>query len=299
VLQDTNGDGVLDEKDTCIPIGGFINALRSINLALPLIDAAQSGKAYVSPFGEPQPPSPQPSPQPSPSQGESFSAVTWYTVTLEGTSCKAKDLVNAFPSGVPAMGAMWSFSGMTDGEPYSEEWKRDGGVIYTSGQESWNRGVEGKMFSCLTSSKGFSDGNYHIDLSAGQGNTLLAQSDVVVGGGPNPAPAPGPSDQGVVTLFGKIYDADSNNPLPGAQVFILNPGTTYAQWSAGGFLVADVFTRAKADEQGNYSLPDKLALDVGYTLVVDLEGYPRLYGDNRVWTSADPVNYQFDIPMSK
>jgi len=297
-LADTNGDGVVDEKDTCIPTGGFINALRSINLALPLIDAAQSGKTYVSPFGEAQPPSPQPSPQPSPSDGESFGAVTWYTVTLTGSDCKIKDQVNAFPSGTTAMAALWSFTGMTDGEPWAEEWTLNGKVAY-SGQESWDRGVEGKMFSCLTSSKGFTDGTYHIKLFAGQNNTLLTESDVVVGGGPNPAPAPGPSNQGVVTLFGKIYDADSNNPLPGTQVFILNPGTTYAQWEAGGFLVADVFTRAKADEQGNYSLPDKLALDVGYTLVVDLEGYPRLYGDDRVWTSQDPVNYQLDIPMSK
>ena len=32
-VQDTNGDGQIDEDDTCIPIGGFINALRPVNLA--------------------------------------------------------------------------------------------------------------------------------------------------------------------------------------------------------------------------------------------------------------------------
>ncbi len=52
VIQDTNGDGAIDEKDTCIPIGGFINALRPVNLALPLIKAAQSGLAYSSPFAQ-------------------------------------------------------------------------------------------------------------------------------------------------------------------------------------------------------------------------------------------------------
>ena len=68
---------------------------------------------------------------------------------------------------------------MTDGEPWAEEWTLNGKVAY-SGQESWDRGVEGKMFSCLTSSKGFTDGTYHIKLFAGQNNTLLTESDVVV-----------------------------------------------------------------------------------------------------------------------
>jgi len=41
VIADTNGDGDIDEHDMCIPVGGFINALRPINLALPLIQTAK------------------------------------------------------------------------------------------------------------------------------------------------------------------------------------------------------------------------------------------------------------------
>ncbi len=37
-LADTNGDGVIDEDDACVPTGGFINALRPINLAKPMIE---------------------------------------------------------------------------------------------------------------------------------------------------------------------------------------------------------------------------------------------------------------------
>ncbi len=39
-IQDTNGDGQIDETDTCIPIGGFINALRPVNLAREMIAEA-------------------------------------------------------------------------------------------------------------------------------------------------------------------------------------------------------------------------------------------------------------------
>ncbi len=42
-VKDTNGDGTIDGNDDCVPIGGFINALRPVNLAKPLIEAAKLG----------------------------------------------------------------------------------------------------------------------------------------------------------------------------------------------------------------------------------------------------------------
>ncbi len=47
VLADTNRDGVIDELDSCVPTGGFINALRPISLAIPLIEAAQRGEVMI------------------------------------------------------------------------------------------------------------------------------------------------------------------------------------------------------------------------------------------------------------
>lgn len=40
-LADTNGNGILDNGDVCVPVGGFINALRPIALAKSLIAQAQ------------------------------------------------------------------------------------------------------------------------------------------------------------------------------------------------------------------------------------------------------------------
>jgi len=42
-LADTNGDGVLDEKDIAVPMGGFINALRPTAIARSLIEEAGGG----------------------------------------------------------------------------------------------------------------------------------------------------------------------------------------------------------------------------------------------------------------
>jgi S1-C subfamily serine protease len=47
VLADTNKDGYINDLDSCIPTGGFINALRPINLAIPLIEAAANGEVNV------------------------------------------------------------------------------------------------------------------------------------------------------------------------------------------------------------------------------------------------------------
>jgi len=47
-LADTNRDGVVDDRDSCVPTGGFINALRPINLALPMIEAAKQGVVSVA-----------------------------------------------------------------------------------------------------------------------------------------------------------------------------------------------------------------------------------------------------------
>ncbi|MGH2582483.1 MAG: trypsin-like peptidase domain-containing protein [Anaerolineales bacterium] len=47
VLADTNRDGIVDENDSCVPTGGFINALRPVALALPLIQAAQRGEVNI------------------------------------------------------------------------------------------------------------------------------------------------------------------------------------------------------------------------------------------------------------
>jgi hypothetical protein len=54
VLADTNRDGVVDELDNCVPTGGFINALRPVSLAIPLIEAARRGEVLIGALPEEQ-----------------------------------------------------------------------------------------------------------------------------------------------------------------------------------------------------------------------------------------------------
>lgn len=53
-VSDTNGDGRIDKTDSCVAIGGFINALRAINMAKPLIEQAR-GESLRSADGGDEP----------------------------------------------------------------------------------------------------------------------------------------------------------------------------------------------------------------------------------------------------
>jgi S1-C subfamily serine protease len=53
VIADTNRDGFIDDLDSCVPTGGFINALRPVTLARPLIEAAQRGEVSITGAEEP------------------------------------------------------------------------------------------------------------------------------------------------------------------------------------------------------------------------------------------------------
>ncbi|HSN94652.1 MAG TPA: serine protease [Anaerolineaceae bacterium] len=46
-IVDTNRDGMINDDDTCVPTGGFINALRPIQIAMPLIQKAMAGQVGI------------------------------------------------------------------------------------------------------------------------------------------------------------------------------------------------------------------------------------------------------------
>ncbi len=290
VIQDTNGDGVLDNKDTCIPIGGFINALRPINLAIPLIKAAQSGLAYTSPYGGQQTVQNGPSPA---TGNEQIGQIAWFTVDAQGN---LGSQVSSYPTGTSVLVAAFKFSGFINGEKWQEIWTSAGKTVY-SGNYDWDQGTEGTYGTSLShQGDPIPDGSYHLELFAGGGDNALAQSDVVVGTGTaNPPPSTG----GGVTVSGTITDETSGNPISGAYVIVLNPGNNFKDWSDAGFPKADVMTYTRSNSNGQYVLPVKLSRNTPYTLVASAEGYIDSYGDNLTWNDQDPATYTMDISLGK
>ena len=176
VVQDTNNDGRLDDNDTCIPIGGFINALRPVNLALALIRAAQSGNGYRSPY---------------PTLGGGTSTNSRQQLVFQGWSESADNdgclirPVASFESGTETVTAVFQYSGMTDGETVGYAWFIDDENV-VDGTFDWDGSAAGDCFPFWLENGGdpLPDGDYTLLVGAGQDLPIIAQAETRIGGEP-------------------------------------------------------------------------------------------------------------------
>jgi S1-C subfamily serine protease len=177
-VADTNRDGTIDQNDTCVPIGGFINGLRPVNLALPLIEAARSGVAYQPPSG--------PVEQPAGGFDVSNTALS-DLVFADGVT--ADDMptrvLPALPSGVTNVCAFWNYEGMADGMTWSAYWFIEGELSQEGSilDESWVGGQQGSWWVCIFDDSGLADGLYELVLEV-EGEVLI--NDAVFVGGDRP-----------------------------------------------------------------------------------------------------------------
>jgi serine protease Do len=287
VVQDTNGDGVLDNRDNCIPIGGFINALRPVNLARALITAAQTGMAYNSPYavttGTAQG-----------NGGEAFGAVTWFE---SDTNCTVGKQVSSFPANISALTAVFDFNGMTDGQAWGSTWMVDGQSIYQS-NDPWDSGVSGSYKFCLYNSQNpIPNGNYNVRFFVGADQRVLTQGNVVVGTGTSNVPTQ-PSSNGI-TLIGTVTDSSTGKPISNAYVFVLVSGVNYDSWAAADYPDSKILMTTKTDANGNYRMPSPFPRNQSFTIVISAKGYYDKYGDNLIWTDADASEYRIDAQLNK
>ncbi len=251
VVQDTNGDGVLNGRDTCIPIGGFINSLRPINLAKPLIRSAQANVGYTSPV----------------SQGDTgaglFTFRAW-SADYDAQGCPTAP-VNSFPSGADQITAVFSYEGLTDGQPFRYSWLVDGEKV-TDDQFEWNAGSRGECFPIwLQNEGGLVDGAYTVLLYTGDSSSPVAQAEAIVGA------VAAPVTDGV-QVEGVVSDANSGRGIQGAIIIVLQPGQSVDTWLEDP-QEDGVFSATEAGRGGQYTLPDLLQRGVRYEAAVMADGY--------------------------
>jgi len=168
-LADTNGDGRIDENDNCIPVGGFINALRPINLAKGLIEAARMGIAR---------PTPQPSERPTGTPR--FSRLLFAPDVTENDEPTA--IVTQLPSGSTHIYLFFDYENMQDGLTWEARWYYNG--EYDEGGSippgPWAGGESGTWWVAILNEQGLADGEYRVELYV-EGEKL-AEASIVVGG---------------------------------------------------------------------------------------------------------------------
>ncbi|MFQ5616306.1 MAG: trypsin-like peptidase domain-containing protein [Anaerolineales bacterium] len=289
VVQDTNGDGRLDENDNCIPIGGFINSLRPVNFAKPLIRAAQTGVAYESPYQQSSVGGDTPS-----SGEERFSLVAW-SEEFDDESCPITP-VQAFPSGVTQISAIFDFSGMTDGQSFGLYWLLDGEKVVED-QFAWNNGNTDNCFAFYVHNGGdpLPDGEFTLLLYAGEGLPLVAEVVTTVGGSGQPQQPQ--SGSGPVVVSGQITDGDTGKGIPSAVVIVLKPGIDISDWLANG-TDDDVFTWTETGADGSFALPEPLQRGIEYPAIAGAEGYQPSRG-SLLFDDSDPGTIVLNIELTQ
>jgi serine protease Do len=169
-VADTNRDGYVDQNDTCVPIGGFINGLRPINLAKPLIEAALTSQEYVAGIQEGDMP-----------VGEYDLSETyfWNLVFSDGVTQddQPTQLWYFMPSGAQQICAFWDYEGMVDGLGWSAYWFADSTLDEGNSllDMTWQGGSEGNWWVCMWDEAGVADGTYELVLEV-QGETMVSES---------------------------------------------------------------------------------------------------------------------------
>ncbi|RME81871.1 MAG: hypothetical protein D6775_12410 [Caldilineae bacterium] len=293
-VVDTNRDGRIDQRDTPMAIGGFINGLRPVNLAKPLLVKAgvtKTGKGARSRV--PMTPAPPPSARPSPSRrsrqrssGPRFTNLVFSRrVTKDGRPIAPADIL---PGGGTRLYASFDFDGMRTGTKWRQTWAVDGKTIVDE-EGKWEDGPRGRKSLLIANSRGLPDGEYHLVLSVR--GSIIAEGKVQVGRR---------VDDTDSEISGRVIDAATGRGIADALVIALKPGVRGRDFVRRQSKDQAV-TYARTDRRGHFTFPKQLPKGHAYGLVVVARGYRDLVIDGalRVGSNA-PEHAQINpIPMHK
>jgi S1-C subfamily serine protease len=174
-VADTNSDGVIDDRDSAVPIGGFINGLRPVNLALPLIEQARSGVTVE-----------RDAPDREDYTGDATLSRLFFASDINDIGLPV-DVITALPSGSPSLYLFFDYEGMVDGVLYSMKTYIDGEEAEDWGLSPavWNGGEEG-MWWIGWSEADFEDAWY--DLEVYVEDEMLGEASLEIGGRPTGGP---------------------------------------------------------------------------------------------------------------
>lgn len=171
VVEDTNGDGTIDSNDSCTPIGGFINGIRPINLALPLLEEART----ATPIDQGPPPGSEPvedTPRPF-----AFAPV-WTNGVQDGFPVNDLSKVR-FDEQFLCL--TWQYEDVPPGAALEVVWQVDGQTVPEQGFEGTNQGAaEGGFFACYQNDAGIGGGLFEVIWFA-EGDPVFSHS-IYVGG---------------------------------------------------------------------------------------------------------------------
>jgi S1-C subfamily serine protease len=230
-VADTNRDGRVDENDTCVPIGGFINGLRPVNLALPLIEAAQAGRQYAE--GD--------QPLATPAGGFNLAESSFYGLQFaNGVTAddRPTQLVQSLPPGATDLCAFWDYEGMSDGMSWSAYWFVNGELSESGSlvDQMWDGGSSGNWWVCTYNDGGLMEGLYELVLEVEAES--FATGAIFVGGDRSPSALILENQSSATLCYVRISPSQAQNwggDKLGAEEVIPSGATRSFQLVRGGY----------------------------------------------------------------
>lgn len=277
-VLDTNRDGRVDQRDTPMAIGGFINGLRPVNLAIQLLEKSgmeigshrgKRGSSQLPDRGKVQMPGfdferVREKPE--------FSELLFSTrITDDGRPIHP---THHLPPGVDEVYATFEYDNMRHGTPWSAVWMNDGQIIIEQ-RDKWDENQEGRKAVKISNRRGVPVGEYHLVL--GINNEVALEGKMVVGR---------TQDDRDSEISGMVVDGLSGRGIADAIVVVLKP-----QASLREFLMnrsqRDVHSSTETKRDGSFTLPDQLPKNQAYSLVVAARGYEPLSVEDALRVGSD------------
>jgi putative serine protease PepD len=234
-------------------VGGY-SLLRPINLVKPMIDAAQAGRPSLD--------------SPYVANGTGTEAVTFATWTDSVSNCEPASRVVTYSSGAREMVALFGDRGLAKGEDVLAQWRYQGGIVHAQSFQIPDASREGSCFwISLSHDRGLPDGDYRLDIFVGPGLKQVSTAQTTVGTR---------SGGGSAAVEGRIVDADSRQPVAGAILVFLSPGTDPAAW-LNNPSEASVVTYGETDVNGRYEIGG-LVVGETYPAIAGAQGYSPTTG---------------------
>ncbi|MBX3083652.1 MAG: trypsin-like peptidase domain-containing protein [Anaerolineae bacterium] len=221
LVQDSNGDGRVNRLDTCVPIGGFINAIRPSRLARGLILSAKLGL--------------QPLVQPASEVGQvtgpaRFSRLFFApAVTAAG---QPTTVVTGMPAGTTDLYLFFDYDNMLDGMIYELRVTRDGipDATYSLAPATWSGGQRG-LWYIGSSAQVWPNGVYEFSLFI-DGKRTSDPAKLTVGGPAQALPSMSDILFGVQSQEQQLVSAGAVIPVGSviSAEFVFNNMTPDLQW---------------------------------------------------------------------
>ena len=277
-VVDTNRDGRIDERDTPMAIGGFINGLRPVNLAKPLLAKAGMSTPAASSRSSSSRTAPTPAPAPvTPVKPAASSGITFKNFTFSSQVTKdGRPIAPAaiLPSGGKQIFASFDYEGMRNGTKWSQVWAANGQII-VSKDEKWSDGPRGRKVIFISNNAGVPDATYRVVLSVG--SQVVAEGEVVVGRH---------VDDTDTEISGSVVDQKSGRGIGDALIIALKPGVK-AQDFVRKQDQSMAYTYARSNAQGGFTFPKQLPKGQAYSLIVVARGYQDLAVESALRISAN------------